>query len=446
MSPDPRGDWLVGVAGWGRQSVHDAPDGRGAELIYELDVGPGGDVDAVLDVATRWQRARHHGLLALRHASASSDRRGVRICWLAPSGSTLEEVAGRAGPMDERMVAALGVDLAASVAHAHARELIVGRISPLDLFVAPPGSEGLAALRILAAGLPGLVAAAGHDVGMIGERGFAMLYDAPRYVAPEVAAGRAPTAASDDFALAATLARLLLGRPPFPSHDERLLLHAMQQGPSPDTTAALRRAAPTLAGPLLAALSPSPLQRAGSLADLRAAIAEVLGEAALGRVSIVRGGGPWEMGSPIVPLAAWAGAGAFADRFSSVAEQRERQRRSTRSQPAASGDEAAADPTPLAPPVRDAVAQAKLESALRDLDVQRAVARQGRQRSRVVDVVVIVATAIIAAVVVWLGAQRRDAERSKLPARATAPWNQPRAKVPGPRRLMRWPKPEDRAR
>ncbi|MCB9739100.1 MAG: hypothetical protein H6747_07520 [Deltaproteobacteria bacterium] len=429
MSPDPRGDWLVRVAGWGRQSVHDAPEGKGAELVFELDVAADADVDAVLDLAVRWQRARHHGLLTLRHASASSDRRGARICWLAPAGSNLFEVSRRAGPIAERAVAALLHDLLAAIAHAHARELVVGRIAPGDLFLAPPGSEGIAAVRVLAAGLPGLLERAGATVGALGDRGFAMLYDDPRFVAPEVLAGRAPTPSSDVFAIAATACQLLLCQPAFPSQDERLLPHAMAAGPSAELAEAVRKAAPLLAGPILAALSPSPLQRAGALADLRAACAECLGDSGVARVSIVRGGGPWEMGSPIVPLAAWAGSGAYADRFGSAADQRE----AARTQAA----ENEADP-------RSAMAQAKLDAALRELDVRRAVASGTRRRPIWIDLTVVLVVAVIAAAVVWLGARGRDAARSDRPSRADAPWNQPRAKIPRARTLMRWPKKSER--
>ena len=423
MSPDARGDRLVRVAGWGRQSVHEAAEGHGAELVFEIDVTATGDSDAALALATRWQRARHQGVMVLRHASASSDRRGIRLCWEAPAGSTLDEVCGRAGPLAEAIVAALAVDLASAVAHAHARDLVVGRLTPHDVFVAPPGSDGIAALRVLGAGLPGLLEAAGQEVGPVGARGFAMLYEAPGYLAPEVVAGRAPTAMSDCFALCATLARALLGRPVFDALDERLLLHAQQRGPDAETAAALRKCAPALAAPLLVGLSPGPLQRAGALGDLRAALLSVLGEEGAARISIVRGGGPWEMGSPIVPLAAWAGTGAFADRFVAVRE--------------------------LAPTIvrDDPVAQARLDAALQQLDVQRAVARDRPRRSRVVDLVVLLVVAAIAATVVWIGSRRRDAARAELPARANAPWNQPpKVRVPGSRSIGRWPPANDRGR
>lgn len=436
------GDWLVRVSGWGRVSVHDSHDGREAELVHEIDIAPTCDANVVLALATRWQRARHHGLLNLLHASAASDGRAMRLCWSAPSGSTIDEVAQRHGPMSEPMVAALAHDLCAAIVHAHGRELVVGLAGPGQLYLATPGSEGVSALRVLGAGLPALVEACGNEIGASAERSFASMYPFPGYVAPEVAGGREPSAMSDVFSLAATLAGLLLGRAPFDSSDPPLLAHEMAQGISAETADGLDLHGPTLAPALRAALSPSPLQRAGALSDLRSAIAQVLGDDGVARVSIVRGGGPWAMGSPIIALAAWAGSGAFADRFADRSNGRNS--RSAIPHLARGGQDAASAEASSGDLARDGLAKARLETAMRELDVRRALVQRDapRRRSVWVDITIVAVVLLVACVIVWVGSQRNDAETALRDPSRYKPFLMPPKTPPKPHRLSTWPPPE----
>jgi hypothetical protein len=242
--------------------------------------------------------------------------------------------------------------------------------------------------------------------------------------------------------LAATAARLLTGVPPWPLQEAHLLQRDTRAGPRPELVAALRQAAPTLAGPLLAALAAEPLGRAGALAALRGAMAEVLGAAGMAQVSIVRGGGPWSMGSPIVALAAWAGSGGYVDRFAGRTGPSATARR-----PSATDERVGAPPP--AGEVADAtdapLRQARLDAALRALELQQAGTRQrpGRDRPRWVDGLVLLVTAAIAALVLWLGAQQREQARRgsapPQPAATAEPGRRPR-----PRTLMQWP-PRDGA-
>ncbi len=434
----PASDFLVRVTPWGRQSVSEGQGPRGSEDVHELDI-PGGreGADAALAMASRCQRARHPSLIPLVHASAAADGRSVRLCWQAPDGSQLDEVAARHGAMPEAMVAALLHDLAAALVLAHGRELVLGCLSTRRLFLAPPGSDGVAALRLLGAGLPSLIEAGGFDIGGADGQSYALLYDEPGVVAPEVASGRSPGPPSDVFALGAIGVSLLIGRPVFPEAAADLQRFAMEEGPPADVVAEVRGCAPLLAPPLLAALSPHPLGRAGALAALREAIATRLGDDGVARVSIVRGGGPWEMGSPIIPLAAWAGTTAFVSRF----------RKQRQSRPSAVGitsfASVAADagsvpqrsdggqPSSVArPELGDALAEAKLRTALQELDRQRAQALRAPtgRRNRAVDLIVIGITAIIAATFLWMALRRGSVEAGPGPAPAT--WQQYRKAPP----------------
>ena len=442
------GDWLVRVTAWGRQSVSEGAGPRTAENVHEIDV-VGGPAQAteLLAEATRWQRARHPALLPMVHASVAADGRSARLCWKAPQGSTLQELSERHGAMSELLVAALSVDLAAAVVLVHARDLVVGRLSWCNLFLAPPGSDGLSAVRVLDAGLPALIAHAGHEVGGSQDRTFALLYEEPAFVAPEVAQGRVPGPAADTFSLCATLASLLLGRRLFEGGNTLLLLHAIEAGVADDLADELRTLAPTLAPALLAGLSPQPLARSGALSDLRTAIADRLGDAGLATVSIVRGGGPWRMGSPVIALAAWAGAGAFADRFGRVSERNAGARPAIAwaSAPSEGKSDALGDASAHRPPtatgrstdgVVDALQRAKLESAMRQLDMQRALTDRERVKPRrlTLDIVVLLVTAAVAAAMVWMATRQVDPVVRTAPGTAHAPIPQTEKPRPPPRR------------
>ncbi len=444
------GDWLVRVTAWGRQSVSEGAGPRTAENVHEIDVLGGQEqASALLAEATRWQRARHPALLPMVHASLAADGRSARLCWQAPQGSTLQEVSERHGAMSEALVAALAVDVAAALVLVHARDLVVGRLSWCNLYLAPPGSDGLSAVRVLDAGLPSLIAHAGHQIGGSQDRTFALLYEEPAFVAPEVAQGRDPGPAADTFSLCATLASLLLGRRLFEGGNALLLRHAIEAGVADDLADELRSLAPTLAPALLAGLSPQPLARSGALSDLRAALAERLGDDGIAIVSIVRGGGPWRMGSPVIALAAWAGAGAFADRFGRVSE------RLVGARPAAAWSVAGPDPlgapsdggevpaavaVPSARPasegVVDALQRAKLESAMRQLDMQRALTDRERVKPRriTLDLIVLVVTAAVAAAMVWMATREVDPVARTAPGTAHAPVPQAASPRPSPRR------------
>lgn len=446
------GDWLVRVTAWGRQSVSEGAGPRTAENVHEIEI-LGGEAQAadLLAEASRWQRARHPALLSMVHASLAADGRSVRLCWQAPQGSTLQEISERHGAMSELLVAALAVDLVAALVLVHARDLVIGRLSWSNLFLAPPGSDGLCAVRVLDAGLPSLIAHAGHPIGGSQDRTFALLYEEPAFVAPEVAQGRGPGPAADTFSLCATLASLLLGRRLFEGGNALLLRHATEAGVADELSVELRLVAPTLAPALLAGLSPQPLARSGALSDLRTAMAHRLGDNGVATVSIVRGGGPWRMGSPIIALAAWAGSGAFADRFGRVSERQAGQRAGTTWSTIV--PDAGADLGDAPPLVRsgdasgarspnegvvDALQRARLESAMRQLDMQRALTERERTKPRrlTLDILVLLVTAAVAAAMVWMATREVDPAVRTAPGTVHAPVPQAVNPRPPPKRKV----------
>jgi serine/threonine protein kinase len=111
----------------------------------------------------------------------------------------LEERAKRLGRLGVDEVLRLGVQVSSAVHTAHARNILHRDIKPANVLLDSYGFPGLT------------------DFGVAGVVADLKAQDAlsPQYTAPEVHVGQAGVPASDVYALAATLYRLLAGRAPF---------------------------------------------------------------------------------------------------------------------------------------------------------------------------------------------------------------------------------------
>lgn len=413
--PATDGERLVQVADWGQVALTSGSAPGQWLLVQTLFVAEGADPDEVLQLAARWQSQAGGPLLI--PTAATLDGHGpaghvaVRLQRTAPRGSTLAEVAAGHGAMSEAMVAALVVDLVAALLACHRGGLVVGGLGTDRLFVCPPGLDGAAALNCHDAGLAALVACAGHPPPAVGSRSFSHLYGAAATAAPELLDGRAPTAASDLYGLCATMARLLLGRHVHDATEPALLRHAARSGVPTEVTSALHKAAPALCGAILRGLSTAPLLRAGAGAEVGAAIAAVLSEAQLRRLMASQGGDPWAIGSPLIPLAAYARATSYADRFDSVEASGGGPRRASRAQIGKAGPtpgdgaEAAQDKRAE---LSEGMRRARLEAALAELETRRAITdrRGAGRRITVASLVIILVTAALCAVILWVGMKR----------------------------------------
>ncbi|MDQ4031479.1 MAG: protein kinase [Actinomycetota bacterium] len=135
-------------------------------------------------------------------------------------------------PVDE--VASIGAQVASALAAAHAAQIVHRDVKPGNILIA---DDGIAKITDF-----GVSRAAG-DV-TVTQTG--MMAGTPAYLAPEVARGQVPTAASDVFSLGATLYAAVEGRAPFGEGTNQLaLLHAVAAGEVPP---------PLHAGPLFAVL------------------------------------------------------------------------------------------------------------------------------------------------------------------------------------------------
>ncbi|MBB4909198.1 serine/threonine-protein kinase [Actinophytocola algeriensis] len=134
-----------------------------------------------------------------------------------PSRSLATAIA-ETGTLPPGEVAAIGVQIAAALAAAHAAGIVHRDITPANILLGEDGSVKLTDFGISRSADD----AAATRTGVIGT---------PAYLAPEVALGAEPTPASDVFSLGSTLYTALEGEPPFGKPPNTLaLLHAVAGG------------------------------------------------------------------------------------------------------------------------------------------------------------------------------------------------------------------------
>ncbi|GAA3018147.1 serine/threonine-protein kinase [Actinokineospora globicatena] len=123
------------------------------------------------------------------------------------------------GPLAPEEVAAIGAQVAAALAAAHAAGIVHRDIKPGNILLGDDGSVKITDFGISRATDDVTVTKTGLIAGT------------PAYLAPEVAVGRDPSAASDVFSLGSTLYAATEGEPPFGLSENTLgLLHAVASG------------------------------------------------------------------------------------------------------------------------------------------------------------------------------------------------------------------------
>jgi eukaryotic-like serine/threonine-protein kinase len=137
-------------------------------------------------------------------------------CWLVMEYFRSTSL-GAKGVLPPQKVAAIGAQVAAALAAAHAVDVVHRDVAPGHILVAENGTAkvtdfGLSAWR------PATVTGSGEVTGTVA------------FVAPEVADGGAATAASDVFSLGACLFAAAEGEPPFGKGDPDTCLRRIQSG------------------------------------------------------------------------------------------------------------------------------------------------------------------------------------------------------------------------
>ncbi len=116
-------------------------------------------------------------------------------------GPTLREL-GRQGELSDRLVASLGADCAAALAHAHRNGVVHRDVKPENVLVAPGGDAKLVDFGIARIDGESTLTRTGDVLGTLG------------YMAPEQAAGMRPGPAADVYSLALTMYECLTGEHP----------------------------------------------------------------------------------------------------------------------------------------------------------------------------------------------------------------------------------------
>ncbi len=221
-------------------------------------------VDRLHREATLARRLEHPDIVAVYEAGLQG-----QLAWMAMErvrGGDLHRYTQPQRLLPENLVLRIGARVAAALAHAHAHGVVHRDLKPANVIV------NLAADQVKLADF-GVARDADASHTRTG-----LSLGTPAYMAPELLAGEAASAASDTYALGVMLFELLTGRRPHQADTLGALLQAMASQ-NPADLAALR---PDLPAPAVAAVRLLLARRAGDRpADLEAWASHVAALAAL---------------------------------------------------------------------------------------------------------------------------------------------------------------------
>jgi eukaryotic-like serine/threonine-protein kinase len=235
------------------------------ELLAAVDSGTVTTGEALEESRQRLMREGRIGA-RLQHPHVISmfdvvvhDERPWLVMEYLPSKS-LAGMLNESGPMEPRVVAEIGRQVADGLAAAHTAGVVHRDVKPGNVLIADDGRVKLTDFG---------VSRAVDDVQLTRT---GLIAGTPAFLSPEVARGQEPTAASDVFALGATLYAAVEGRPPFGLDDNAYaLLHKVATArPEPP------RQAGALTALLMQLLADDPADRptAAEARDTLAAVAE----------------------------------------------------------------------------------------------------------------------------------------------------------------------------
>ncbi|MFL5913232.1 MAG: serine/threonine-protein kinase [Gaiellaceae bacterium] len=202
----------------------------------------------------------HPNVNQLYDYGESDDRPFMVLEYLA--GGSLEELLRANGALADGDTQRIASEIAAGLAHAHARGVVHRDLKPSNVLFDDEGRAKLADFGIarMAAG-EGTLTEAGTVLGTAA------------YISPEQAAGLPATPASDVYSFGVLLFRMLTGALPFVSDDPLALVVAHRDEPPPRVTDVRPDAPPALAATADAALAKEPSARPADGAALLGALA-----------------------------------------------------------------------------------------------------------------------------------------------------------------------------
>ncbi|MGC1687911.1 MAG: protein kinase [Candidatus Acidiferrales bacterium] len=174
----------------------------------------------------------------------------------------------KAGPLAEREVVRLGMQLAEGLAAAHDQGIIHRDLKPGNLFVTPDGR-----LKILDFGLARLIhPEVTNDVTRSITVESGTISGTVPYMPPEQLRGEPTDARSDVYSSGAVFFELATGQRPFPQTQGPQLMGAILYQPATSPTSLIERITPGLERVILRTLEKEPSQRYQSARELRVAL------------------------------------------------------------------------------------------------------------------------------------------------------------------------------
>jgi eukaryotic-like serine/threonine-protein kinase len=205
----------------------------------------------------------------------------------------------REGPLEPRVAAEIGAEVADALYHAHTRGVIHRDVKPGNVLI---GTDGRA--RLVDFGIARLLGEALERTTQTG-----MVMGTLRYMAPEQLAGETVGPRVDLYGLGALLYEMLTGRPPHPDASPAALLRELSDGPP-----SMDGIDPTLATVVAACLQPNPEDRPRHAGDVATALrAWLAGDSpgAIARVAAARDG-TLTQAMPVAALGSGASTAAQA--------------------------------------------------------------------------------------------------------------------------------------
>jgi serine/threonine-protein kinase len=217
-------------------------------------------------------------------------------------GGTLEDRLRDGKPLPDDEATRIAAEIAAGLAHAHARALVHRDLKPSNVLFDAEERPKIADFGIARMGGAGTLTEAGTVLGTAS------------YISPEQATGDPATPASDVYSFGVILFRMLTGRLPFESRNAMELVR-MHRDDTPPTVRSLRPdAPPRLESVALAALAKNPADRPRDgralLAELRAEPSDattILAPGAFDTTAATQIVRPSRRRRPLLPIALAAG-------------------------------------------------------------------------------------------------------------------------------------------
>ena len=223
----------------------------------------------------------NHPNIETVHDFGDHDGTDFLVMELIPGSSLSAKLA--AGPLPEKEIIRLGMQLAEGLAAAHEQEVVHRDLKPGNLMVTPDGR-----LKILDFGLARLLKPAQDaDVTQSITEGSGAFSGTLPYMSPEHLRGEPTDARSDIYAAGAVLYEMATGQRPFPHLHRPTLMGAILHEAPPPPSSLNHRIAPALESVILKALAKEPARRYQSARELLVAL-EGAGAGRTARVTRLR--------------------------------------------------------------------------------------------------------------------------------------------------------------